>query len=106
MRIPGLRSAALSTGREAADAIAERIAGALGHSTQAGSAEETFWAVRKLFEALAQERPLLVVFEDLHWAEPTLLDMIEHIADWSRGVADLHRMPCPSGAAREATSLG
>ncbi len=78
--------ARLVAGREAADAIAERIAGALGHSTEAGSAEETFWAVRKLFEALAQERPLVVVFEDLHWAEPTLLDMIEHIADWSREV--------------------
>ncbi|MGH3042780.1 MAG: adenylate/guanylate cyclase domain-containing protein, partial [Gaiellaceae bacterium] len=76
--------ARLVAGREGADAIAERIAGALGHSTQAGSAEETSWAVRKLFETLAQERPLVVVFEDLHWGEPTLLDMIEYIADWSR----------------------
>ena len=76
--------ARLVAGREGAEAIAERIAGVLGHSTQASSAEETSWAVRKLFEALAQERPLVVVFEDLHWAEPTLLDMIEHIADWSR----------------------
>ena len=76
----------LVEGREAAGAIAERIAGALGHSAQAGSAEETFWAVRKLLEGLAQQRPLVVVFEDLHWAEPTLLDMIEHIADWSHDV--------------------
>ena len=76
--------ARLVAGREGADVIAERIAGVLGHSTQAGSAEETAWAVRKLFEALAQERPLVVVFEDVHWGEPTLLDMIEHIADWSR----------------------
>jgi class 3 adenylate cyclase/tetratricopeptide (TPR) repeat protein len=76
--------ARLVAGREGADAIAERIAGVLGHSTQAGSAEETSWAVRKLFEALAQERPLVVVFEDLHWGEPALLDLIEYIVAWSR----------------------
>ena len=69
---------------EAADAIAERIAAALGRSDEAASAEETFWAVRKLFEALAQDRPLVVVFEDVHWAEPTFLAMVEHVADWSR----------------------
>jgi class 3 adenylate cyclase/tetratricopeptide (TPR) repeat protein len=82
---PGPAIARLLAGREGADAIAERIAGTLGHSTQAGSAEETSWAVRKLFEALAEERPLIVVFEDLHWAEPTLLDMVDYIADWSHG---------------------
>jgi class 3 adenylate cyclase/predicted ATPase len=79
---PGI--ARLVAGREGAEAIAERIAGVLGHSTQAGSAEESSWAVRKLFEALAQERPLVVVFEDLHWAEPTLLDLVEYVVDWSR----------------------
>ena len=48
-----------------------------------GPAEELFWAVRRLFEALARERPLIVVFEDLHWAEPTLLDLVEHVSRWS-----------------------
>ena len=76
--------ARLVAGEEAADAIAERIAAALGRSHEAASAEETFWAVRKLFEVLAQERPLVVVFEDVHWAEPTFLDLVEHVADWSR----------------------
>ncbi len=47
--------------------------------------EELFWAVRRLFEALARRRPLLVVLEDVHWAEPTLLDLVEHISRWSRG---------------------
>jgi class 3 adenylate cyclase/tetratricopeptide (TPR) repeat protein len=46
--------------------------------------EELFWAVRRLFEALARERPLLVVLEDVHWAEPTLLDLVEHVSRWSR----------------------
>jgi class 3 adenylate cyclase/tetratricopeptide (TPR) repeat protein len=66
------------------DAIAARVSGAIGRSEVPGTAEETFWAVRRLFEALARERPLIVVFEDIHWAEPTLLDLIDHLADWSR----------------------
>jgi class 3 adenylate cyclase/tetratricopeptide (TPR) repeat protein len=64
--------------------IAMRVAGAIGRFEVAGTAEETFWAVRRLFEALARERPLVVMFEDIHWAEPTLLDLIDHVAAWSR----------------------
>jgi AAA ATPase domain len=48
------------------------------------SPEETFWAVRKLFEALAREQPLVLVLDDLHWAQTTFLDLVEHLADWSR----------------------
>ncbi|MFD0660947.1 AAA family ATPase [Thermocatellispora tengchongensis] len=44
--------------------------------------EEISRAVRGLFEALARRRPLAVVWEDLHWAEPTLLDLIEDLASW------------------------
>ena len=40
--------------------------------------------MRKLAEALATEPPLVLVFEDVHWGEPTLLDLIEHLADWAR----------------------
>jgi class 3 adenylate cyclase/tetratricopeptide (TPR) repeat protein len=47
--------------------------------------EETFWAIRRFFEASARERPLVLVFDDIHWGEPTFLDLVEHIADWSRG---------------------
>ena len=49
-----------------------------------GTSEETFWAVRRLFEALARAGPLVIVVDDLHWAEPTFLDLIEHVADFSR----------------------
>ena len=42
------------------------------------------WGVRKLLEHLAKDRPLVVVFDDIHWAEPHLLDLIEHLADWTR----------------------
>ncbi|CAN5668805.1 AAA family ATPase [soil metagenome] len=64
--------------------IAERISTAVGVSSEAAPQEELFWAVRKLFESLAADRPLTVVFDDIHWAEATLLDLIEHIVDWSR----------------------
>jgi class 3 adenylate cyclase/tetratricopeptide (TPR) repeat protein len=64
----------------AAQGVFELI-GAAGASL---AAEETFRAVRKLLEAIARRRPLVVVFDDIHWGEPTFLDLIEHIADWSR----------------------
>ena len=67
-----------------APTIAERVAHAVGLPAAPASSEETFWGVRKLFEALAQPGPLVVVLDDLHWAEPTLLDLVEHVGDWAR----------------------
>jgi class 3 adenylate cyclase/tetratricopeptide (TPR) repeat protein len=63
---------------------AERLAEFLGLAGAAASPEETHWAIRRLFEALAARRPLVAVFEDIHWAEPALLDLIEHISEWTR----------------------
>ncbi len=54
-----------------------------------GPAEELFWATRRLFEALGRRRPLVVVLEDVHWAEPTLLDLVEHVSRWSQGASIL-----------------
>ena len=51
--------------------------------------QETFWAVRKLFDQLAARRPLVVVFDDIHWAEPTFLDLLEYLADSLDGVPAL-----------------
>ena len=56
----------------------------LGRETVASSPEEIAWAVRKLFEAAAARGPLVVVLDDLHWGEPVFLDLVEHIADFSR----------------------
>jgi tetratricopeptide (TPR) repeat protein len=39
--------------------------------------------VRKLLEALARERPVVVVLDDLHWADPTFLDLVEYVVDWA-----------------------
>ncbi len=49
----------------------------------AATAGEIAWAVRRLFEEAAAERPLVVVFDDIHWGEPTFLDLVEHVADLS-----------------------
>jgi class 3 adenylate cyclase/tetratricopeptide (TPR) repeat protein len=48
------------------------------------SADDIAVATRKLFEGAAADRPLVVVFDDLQWGEPTFLDLVEHVADWSR----------------------
>ena len=45
-----------------------------------GSSYEVFAATRRLFEELARERPVVAVFDDVHWAEETLLDLIEHLS--------------------------
>ena len=47
-------------------------------------AAETAWAVRRALEALARERPLVVVFDDVHWGEPTFLDLLEYVTAWSQ----------------------
>jgi class 3 adenylate cyclase len=68
------------------DTIVERVAGALGLSDSEADRTETFWAVRKLVEAAAAERPLVLLFEDVHWAEPTFLDLIEYLASTIQGL--------------------
>jgi tetratricopeptide (TPR) repeat protein len=64
--------------------VADRLGGLLGLASEPRGTEEIFWAVRKLLEALARKRSVIVVFEDVHWGEETFLDLIEHIADWAR----------------------
>ncbi len=69
-------------GEADAGLVVERLRVVRG--TGAAAPEDLFWAVRRLFEVLARPRPLLVIFEDVHWAEPTLLDLVEHVSRWSR----------------------
>jgi class 3 adenylate cyclase/tetratricopeptide (TPR) repeat protein len=44
---------------------------------------EVFAAWRQFFEALSERRPLVLVFEDLHWADDGLLDFVDYLADWA-----------------------
>jgi class 3 adenylate cyclase/tetratricopeptide (TPR) repeat protein len=53
-----------------------------GRGERAGSQEEAFAAWRRFFEALAEEHPLVLVFEDIQWADDGLLDFIDYLADW------------------------
>ncbi|MGI8928828.1 MAG: ATP-binding protein [Candidatus Limnocylindrales bacterium] len=62
----------------------QRLGEVLGRFEGSGLQEEAFWAVRTLVESLAQRKPVVLVIDDVHWAEPTLLDLVEHLADWTR----------------------
>jgi class 3 adenylate cyclase/tetratricopeptide (TPR) repeat protein len=68
--------------------VAQLIGGLLGWH-EPGPTEEAFWAVRKMLEHLARARPVIVAVDDIHWAEPTLLDLVEHVANWTRDAAVL-----------------
>ena len=48
--------------------------------------EETFWALRRYIEVLACDKPLIIVVDDLHWADTLLLDFVEHLAEWVQDV--------------------
>jgi class 3 adenylate cyclase/tetratricopeptide (TPR) repeat protein len=62
------------------DADAEaRVASAMGLSSAQFPVEELFWGARRMLESLAHPGPLLVLFEDVHWAEDTFLDLVEHV---------------------------
>ncbi|MFL6127681.1 MAG: adenylate/guanylate cyclase domain-containing protein [Mycobacteriales bacterium] len=69
-------AAALGAGGEAA---ADRIASAIGLADRQFPVEEVYWGTRKLLEQLARQRPLVVVVEDVHWAESALLDLIDRL---------------------------
>jgi len=56
----------------------------LAAALSAGASEDVFWSMRKALEQRARRRPVVLVLEDIHWAEPTLLDLIEHLAEWTR----------------------
>ena len=97
-------------GRERVTALldadfARMVLAAVGLDDGAAQAEETFWAVRRMLEAVAAERPLVVVVEDIHWAEPTLLDLLEYLVVFSTGPADPGRLPHAPGAGRVAARV-
>jgi AAA ATPase domain len=69
-----------------AELITQRVLQLSGLREPAAAREDVFWGVRKFFEWLARRTPLVVVFDDIHWAEPTFLDLVDYLADWSRDV--------------------
>jgi class 3 adenylate cyclase len=70
---------------EAAD-LAGHLAVLMGLTDEEGGDKQAlFFAVRRFVEALAADRPTVLLFEDIHWADPTLLDLLEHLATRLRG---------------------
>jgi class 3 adenylate cyclase len=76
--------------------------------------EAFFSAVRSTIEAMAQRNPLVLAFEDIHWADHGMLDLIEYLAQWVRGPLILlclardellDRRAGWGGGRREATSI-
>jgi class 3 adenylate cyclase/tetratricopeptide (TPR) repeat protein len=115
---PGLvlqRLSALVAGEVHAERIVRRVAEVLGATAGTGSPEDTFWALRRVFQVVARSRPLIMVVDDLHWAESTLLDVLDHLVDWSRDAPILllclarpellDRRPSWAGGRRNALTL-
>jgi class 3 adenylate cyclase/tetratricopeptide (TPR) repeat protein len=63
--------------------------------TESGVArEEAFTAWRRFLEGLATIRPLVLLFEDVHWADSAMLEFIEHLVDWTSSVPILVLCSC------------
>jgi class 3 adenylate cyclase/tetratricopeptide (TPR) repeat protein len=83
-----------SVGNLLEDADAEWVARHLGPLVGIESEQElhtdrraeAFTAWRRFFEGMAEDRPLVLIFEDLHWGDDGLLDFIDHLVDWAGGV--------------------
>ncbi len=72
-------------GTEGSEAAAARLAQLIGVEAPSEPGEGMLWALRRLLEARAAKQPVLVVLEDLHWAEPRLLELVELLTDGLEG---------------------
>jgi class 3 adenylate cyclase/tetratricopeptide (TPR) repeat protein len=71
------------TRRDAPDA-ARCAADLLGPAGGSVAPDEACWAVRRVLEIQARRRPLVLIVDDLQWAEPTFVELLEHVAEWAR----------------------
>jgi DNA-binding SARP family transcriptional activator/class 3 adenylate cyclase len=67
---------------EDADAIADLVLAGLGLVERAADQERVPWALRRLLETVAESKPLVLIVEDAHAAEPPLLDLLEYLVEW------------------------
>ena len=72
-------------GAEHEDA-ALRIGSLMGFGSGGYGKDELLWSVRAVLDAVARRKPLVVIFDDIHWAEQIFLDVVEYVADTSDGV--------------------
>jgi class 3 adenylate cyclase/tetratricopeptide (TPR) repeat protein len=71
-------------GEDDADLISLRLAAAAGEAGASASPEEIAWAFRRLLERLSRDQPVVVVLDDVHWAEPALLDLVEYVVTFAQ----------------------
>jgi class 3 adenylate cyclase/tetratricopeptide (TPR) repeat protein len=76
---------ALLADQRDADLVLDRLAGLLGDSEVQPAVQEIFWAVRRLLETVAARTPVVVLLDDIHWGEPTFLDLVEYLTEWMPG---------------------
>ena len=68
-------------GVEDREGVVERVAAAINLSAAQFPVAELMWGGRRLLETLAAEQPLVVIVDDLHWAESTFLDFLDHLIE-------------------------
>jgi DNA-binding SARP family transcriptional activator len=68
------------------DLVARAVAGAVGLGAPPAGSGELFAAVLAFFAAAARRQPLVLVFDDIHWGEPTFLDLVDHLTGLVRDV--------------------
>jgi class 3 adenylate cyclase/tetratricopeptide (TPR) repeat protein len=61
--------------------VAARLASAIGLSTVAYPLHELNWAARRFLQSLAARQPVIALIDDIHWAEPAFLELLEHVLD-------------------------
>ena len=66
--------------------LVTRLSPLVGAESAQAPRAESFTAWRRFLEEVAAERPLIVVVEDLHWADPELIEFLEHVVDWGSDV--------------------
>ncbi len=76
-----------AVGGDDRDWVMQKLLPLIGAEQPEGDGQnESFSAWRRYLEGLAEQHPLVLVFEDLHWADDGLLDFVDNLADWSSGV--------------------
>lgn len=70
-------------------AVVERVAAVIGLSSEQFPVGELFWGARKLLEAIGRDRPLVVIVDDIHSAEQTFLELLDHLTEAAEGASIL-----------------